>query len=331
MKVTRSHPKHSSVVHHSKNHDGYTNGLLRGVAILAVLVLHTLSTIHFGFRETNPLWQHLVALDQLCRFGVPLFVALSAFSFWQKYQKVEFHWFKFLFTQARKLLPLYVLASIIFYVEFSLAFHLQAHDVLQSFTYQVLMGQADYHLYFVPMIFQLYLLFPILMLVVRKWFWLSLFAAAAFQVWLYLLFSSPTPSLLVTKYFLTDQQQYRWFFTWIFYFVLGMHLPAILSWVKAHSWSLGLLGVGSAVAWWRATQQGLALMLSGIDPIIALRATRLEVFLYASITIVFLFAVAELINAQFRKFSSWCVKLGKISYIAYLFHPLVLQLIFSFV
>lgn len=320
MKKTPALPKH---------HDGYANSLLRGVAILGVITLHFLASLHFIFQVGTFDGRVAIIIDQFCRFCVPLFVALSGFGFWQKYEKVEFKWWRFISTQAGKLLPLYFLASTVFYFTLWSIPSWQSLEIPRSLLFQILTGRADYDLYFVPMIFQLYLLFPVVRWISKKLPWISLAAAGIFQIWLYQLYNAPHPTPFITKYLLTDQQQYVWFFSWIFYYFLGMHLPKITRVIEQQKWLLlvCVVGVMTTFAW--AVQQATHQMTMGVDPIIALRFTREPILYYDAFIIIALMSIAQMAGTKMRKITRPLCVLGKWSYTIYLFHTLVLRMLFA--
>jgi len=307
--------------------DTYVSEFLRGIAITAVIALHVLSLPHGIY--TAPHTQLIaVAIDQLFRFCVPLFVAMSGYGFWMKYQYLKLDAVRFWWSQIKKLLPLYVLASAVCYVTFMLIPQWLSASVTRSFPLQLLTGQADYHLYFVPMIFQMYFLFPVIFLFVKKLPWISLLLTAVFQVWLYFQFGTATQHPFFAQHFLTDQQQYFWWFSWIFYFILGMHLPRVLAKVKKHLWLGIFVTTGVLITWISLVAECISQLHNGIDPIIVLRTTRIPVLIYSTFVLFFLFSVAKSISPQLRKWSTPFSRLGKFSYVIYLFHTLVLRFLF---
>ncbi len=119
--------------------------LLKGFAILAVVAIHVINV----FIGRNP---SLINFDQFLRFSVPLFTALSGLALAKKYLvKLEIK--NFYQSRLLKLLPLYILWSAIYWLV-----------TRQSFPF-------EYHLYFVPMIFQAYLIFPFILPIIRKLPW----------------------------------------------------------------------------------------------------------------------------------------------------------------
>lgn len=304
----------------SSPRDQYVNNLLRGIAILGVLVIHVQSSVHGGFWLGSATWRLFTFLDQLSRLCVPLFVALSGYGFWQKYQGVELKPWEFIKRQASKLLPLYLAYSALAYgVMYFTSYRYLSP--LPSFFLQVLTGQADYQLYFVPMIFQLYLLFPWLRLLVQKFRGYSLAVAAIFQVGLY----------SVSSHLGSDQQQYVWFFTWIFYFILGMHLPEAIAWFNRSLKGVWGITIASLVAWLTVSWLAMVQIGSGVDPIVALRFTRIEILVYATLTVICLFVLGYRASDRVVRATKPFTYLGNYSYPIYLFHTMVLRAIFAFI
>lgn len=288
------------------------SNLLRGIAIIAVVSIHFFGGFPGLYSSTSPYLNFYVTLDQLARFCVPLFVALSGYGLWQKYQTNSINYPSFIKRQATKFIPLYLLTTLLSYFIFKLVPQWQLSSSLDSLFIQIIAGRADYHLYFLPMIFQFYLLFPILLKIVQKFRGSSLLVSAIFQLWLYQLYSHP-PS-----YFVTDQQQYLWFFTWIFYFILGMHLGNITRSLKFTTLITAIILITSSIS----------LIKQGIDPIIALRFTRISIMLYATTAIITLTKIVSTIKAN--SVTKLVSTIGASSYPIYLFHTLILRLFFEY-
>ena len=84
---------------------------LKALAIILVILIHTLSSFQESvFVGFNGRWQTLaVLIDKLCRFSVPLFVALSAHGLSQSYLKKPLNYLQFLRQRLWKLIPKYLL------------------------------------------------------------------------------------------------------------------------------------------------------------------------------------------------------------------------------
>jgi peptidoglycan/LPS O-acetylase OafA/YrhL len=68
----------------------------------------------------------------------------------------------------------------------------------------------------------------------------------------------------------------------------------------------------------------------GVDPIIALRFTRLQILIYDSFLIIFLMAIAQMAGSKMRRVTKPLCIMGKWSYAIYLFHTLALRILFAF-
>lgn len=305
-----------------------TDTFLRGIAIVLVIVIHFLSSFKespFINQSENQLWA--VSLDQLARVAVPLFVALSGYGLMLKYQDTTLYWHEYLKKRVFKLIPLYVLWSFIYWFIFLFIPQWRPTPELKPLFGQLIFGNADYHLYFVPMIFQFYLLFPFLLQPVKKFPKVILLTTAALQLLFYVLISEKVTGQPGTSFFQSDQKQYIWFFSWLFYFVLGMSLPRVITWISQVFWRekvvyLLTLGAGLLVSW-----SALSAIQQGVDPLVALRFTRWQILIYASITIVSMF----LLTRRVKMFPRWTLWLGENSYLTYLSHTLLLRVIFIFI
>lgn len=304
------------------------NTLLRAVAILCVLLIHTLSSIQPSpFYADSGIWQWVaVGLDQAARISVPLFVALSGYGLWIKYGStldpvgVPRFWFR----RLSKLLPAYLLWSVVFGIVFLIFPTWTTRETLPSFPWQLVWGRADYHLYFVPMIVQLYLLFPVFAWVQRRWPLALATAALLLQLTWYAYYSYGGNVPLELVFFRGDSEQYLWSPNWIWYFVLGMQLPTILARTRGTLWQ-GILLIATCIAWVWLVWLAVTTINSGTDPLIALKFTRFEVMAFATLAI----PTAWIVAGKFRRLPPMLQWLGDWSYHIYLSHTLVLRLIFN--
>lgn len=288
--------------------------ILKFLAVTAVIVIHVVSR----YQQTNI----LIAVDQLQRFCVPLFVALSGFGLALGYTHKAINLLDFFRKRALRLLPWYLFFAtvIIFAVTYIFHENFALYDHLAIWRLYVL-GRADIHLYFVPMILQLYLLFPILLVLFKK-FPPIIFVILTFfwQVIWYFLISQQTETILNNNSLWPDYQQYVHFASWIFYFVLGMYLAGQTN-SFGKKWLVpGFLIAAVGLVW--STLNSFGLVSSGINIIVAQRFTRLPVLLYATGVII--------MANYFISTSQLLVRLGKVSFIVYLSHTLILRLFFYF-
>lgn len=281
----------------------------KGLAIIAVVAIHAFSST-IGNSPVN------LFVDQLSRFTVPLFVALSGYGLSKSLEKALCHpelvsgsknqmpkqvrhdigvVINYYAKRVLKLLPWFLFASVLILI------YKGGYDFLNYHTWtMILRGQADYHLYFVPMIFRLYLIFPLLYYLVTKRPRLMLILALVLQVVWY----------EYSRDWL-DQMQYLRLESWIFYFVLGIYL-SFRPMIHASKYML-LFGLILTFGHAYLLQQ------SGVDMLIATRFTRLPVILYATGVILFFY------NRQLASPAGGLTILGKYSYQIYLLHTLTLR------
>lgn len=304
--------------------------LAKAVAICAVVGLHFLALFPETLYTAEGKGIYFIVLNQIARFSVPLFLALSGFGLARKYQHEIPSLREFFMRRVSKLLPPYLLWSVILLAIMRISDSWQQSQ--GSLWESLLYGEADYHLYFVPVIFQLYLLFVFLLKIKRRQLlWLVLASGLLQAVWFVAIrYLAAQESTLLTG--LTDDQvQYRLLTNWIFYFVFGVLLSQLnlerlrrLTFLKP---VLALVVLGSLV--WAVTDSQEVIKTTG-DIIFATGFTRLPVFVYATgvITAVTVYGQQLLAGVSLEK--NPLMFIGRHSYAIYLSHTLVLRIIEAF-
>ncbi|MFH1207472.1 MAG: acyltransferase [Patescibacteria group bacterium] len=131
---------------------------LRGVAILAVMAIHTTNpyTVLAGMSVLGVI---LMIANKIAGFAVPLFIFLSGFVLWARYGNFfNLRWFYK--KRARAILPVYVFATVFYTI--ALYFVNAKHFTAGTFLIDFLIGNTSYHLWFFILIMQFYLFYPIL-------------------------------------------------------------------------------------------------------------------------------------------------------------------------
>lgn len=213
-----------------------TADLLRVLAIFAVLVIHAT-----GGNETAFAAGHVwlsddflgVLLNQLARFSVPVFVALSGFGLTMKYAgpggdsvmdgtAVK----EFYLGRAVKILLPFVFWTILYFfllkrfvwaAEAGIFANIGTNAVL-LLGYLATQG-VDYHFYFFIIILQCYLLFPLLMRVRRWWVWMILLLVQ-------LAFTAPAHELFLLAGIRRPSFFSACIIYWAFWFYTGIMLAA---------------------------------------------------------------------------------------------------------
>lgn len=287
--------------------------LLKIFAVVAVIMIHIISAYQTA---------QFVALDQVFRFSVPMFVALSGFGLMLGYNKKSFNLLNYFVRRVGKLIPWYLFWATIIILAVTFIWHEDQALYHGAKLWRLyILGQADYHLYFVPMIIQLYLLFPLLLFLFRRFPpWFLVILTFLWQVGWYLLISQKTEVIANNNVIWPDQEQYRNFATWIFYFVLGMFLATKVDDRSKKYLIIGIIGTISGLILCITNSQDT--VARGMDVLVATRFTRIPVLLYATGTII----LGKYLISNFK--FSFPVRLAGVSYIVYLLHPLVLRVFF---
>ncbi len=278
--------------------------ILKALAIIGVVWIHIGAYLLFLYPFWSPDWKNLVILDQIWRFSVPLFVALSGYTLAARYKETKINLAEFFQRRVLRVLPLYFLWAI---VSFSL------NQTGYPFWQAILLGRADYHLYFVPMIIQLYLLFPFLLWLIKRFPRLIVAVTLVWQVALFNRFGSGSWS---------DQEQYLFFGAWLWYFILGIY-GATAKIRGGWLWLVALVGG----LWWAVKD---AFDLAQVrDLIIATRFTKLSILIFSTGAIGVGLMWGKYLNFLPRFLKRLLVLVGRESYLIYLSHVLIVQLYFA--
>lgn len=283
---------------------------IRAVVALSVIMIHV-SGIYVAFSSTA------YFANQLTRFAVPFFILLSGFSlYYSDINRKPESYFSFLGKRLKKIAIPYVIWTFLFMLY---------HMIVNNKTYSIkeipeilLFAQAHYHLYFVIIIVQLYLIYPFL----RKFFekhhrlilWVSLVISLYYQTSVYLSLMKINLLPLIPM----GLQPHMVVFTWIFFFVLGMELAKgseALNTVIRHRWLLGL-------GW--AASLGLVFIDGKLTHTFE-SSIRPSVMVYVVLSFYFFYSLSNALKAGFPKLEAALSWLSGQSYFIYFFHAMVLS------
>lgn len=216
--------------------------LLRALAALSVIVIHiTASPLVFGTKGS--LYHYLVTIaNQFARFSIPAFVFVSGLVLFYNYRSFQnTNWTIYFKKRVTFVLVPYFIWSIIYFALRNIFSHkeLAASDTILQFLGSLFRGDGYYHLYFVVLIFQFYLIFPLIMpawLRLRKHIGIFTVLICFFYFsYIYMLFYNIKPFQGPIISFLF-QYQGKLFLTWFGFFALGAYCALRLDEVR-HSLS----------------------------------------------------------------------------------------------
>lgn len=237
----------------------------RVAAMLAVVTIHVTSTYLDAASGYLLLGRNLAFyLNQITRSSVPLFLLLSGLSLGLAQRPMAAGAFY------RRRLSKIGLPYLFWFAVYFLFEHRGALGEVEpgALVRSLLMGQAAPHLYFIVILIQLYLLYPLLRRAVARWPWATLLVAAfvTYAIGVLYLFERFDTWLIPWQL-----RPYLWilFPTWAFYFVAGQTiaarcLPALERFTRRAA--PAILAVGAAAAVLYGAESAVTGRLDAIKP-----------------------------------------------------------------
>lgn len=205
--------------------------ILRALAILAVIMIHATGFMLTKLSRDSIYYVPYSFLQYASSFAVPVFIWISGFVTFYSYLDKPMTG-RMLGSFYRKRL----LTTVIPYILFSIVYYWFRHpgydnllsaSSLRHFGYLLLTGGAYTHLYYMFIILQFYLLFPLLLYAAKKCgkhAWIAFLAGTALQ-WAYYFFNR---EVVVNLTSIPDvfHKTGSWFLSYMAYYMLGAFLAA---------------------------------------------------------------------------------------------------------
>nr|WP_245247260.1 MULTISPECIES: acyltransferase [unclassified Paenibacillus] len=293
--------------------------VVRAVAILAVLIIHSTSDATVELPIGSGSQAMYLALNKLSNFAVPVFIIMSGIVLFYKYQGGGFggsQVVQFYVKRVKHVLFPYVLWSLFYYLYNQWIFdRANLHMDWSSFAGLLPWAEASYHLYFMVIIVQFYLLFPLMMWLCRfTWFrrsliWIGLVIQGAFYSYNHWVEPiSHMPSLCVNYFSMFTLG--GWF---------GLHYETFAAWLKKHFvWVLpATILIGCSFL-------GLFLLESRMSIFLDGAWYHVLFFVYAAFAGMSLIRLGQLLLHFAMPAARALMALGAASFGIYLIHPAVL-------
>ncbi len=166
------------------------------IVCMAVIIFSHVTSVYLDVAsdrgETGGLFKSVLSLNVAARFGVPCFMMISFFIYWHQLYEKGRSWTELLKRRFKRLVPAFVCWSL-FYVAFHKLVQMATGSSMSPglgenlnllnprvFAKVFLLGRAEYHLYYLPVVMQCLLLIPLLRLLWRRpvvsWAWIGLTA-----------------------------------------------------------------------------------------------------------------------------------------------------------
>ncbi|MBL0387285.1 acyltransferase [Tumebacillus sp. ITR2] len=321
-------------------------GHLRSVAFLAVVTQHAIGMFT---RTAGVNLSDLVVLSvlfNLVKFAVPMFVFITGLVIFYNYYE-ELKLGSYLYKRVREIIVPYLIWSVFYYMYW--AYDAAGHS-WREFPSILLTGSGYYHLWFVAMIFQFYLLYPLFRLLFK---WLKSVMKSERIVIPFLLVLTGV-FIVCTQFIVSHSGEWhsnifglrgmlnyvdRTFPVWYLYFVIGgvaaMSITKWRAWMeKLQSWNYAVFAV--TLGW--VTYQ----LASGIVPNakpphdVALwigisNSFKASMILFTLSSFVLLYQIAMRLSAKRNLLTKLSDLIGKYSYGTFLAHAFLLDVVYKWV
>lgn len=139
---------------------------MRAICCVLVVIIHVTAAFWYTFKTGSLPFKAIVVLNTLSKFAVPSFVLISGFVLYYVYSNKKIEPLNFYRKRLSKVFVPYFVWSVLYIVVNYLAYERPVD--LKSLIYYFGLGKANYHLYYICLILQLYILFPILIKLFQK-------------------------------------------------------------------------------------------------------------------------------------------------------------------
>lgn len=293
---------------------------LRGLAIIGIIAIHSLNE-GYGNNELIALMN--MNLEQVSTYSIPAFLFISGLVLTYNYSNKEFHYTDFIRKRLSVILVPYIIWSCI-YLLYRIFLEQDSISLIMAVK-KIMVGSAYFHLYYIILIMQFYLLFPLILNLVQKTkphhreLLITTF-----------LFNMVVISLYYFQFDILDERIIRKIFIfWVFYFILGSVMGSKLDQYRHLLSNISMKYLGSLLL-----IALLYLLYSYYTDGLFMEQTNIfwlrpQVLIYSSICVIVLFKLISELDKKYL--SGWPSRslneVGKYSFGIYLSHMLIIELL----
>ncbi|WP_434578077.1 acyltransferase [Thermoanaerobacterium thermosaccharolyticum] len=293
--------------------------VLKGISIIAVLIIHTTGIAVSDLDKSSLSYIVFAVLNRFSQFAVPAFIFASSMLLMYNYGDSN-DWKLFYKKRFKNVLLPYIVWTMIYGIYLYVIYNEPLKSILT--VENLFLGGMFYHLYFIVIIVQLYLLFPILLYIyklISKNTYTVVLSIVLFQM----------IDVIVYRYFISKffQNSSLLFITYISFIIAGIYVGEnIREWGKYYhkKW----LNSFFAVIVFGYLFIDISLKVFANKPI-NLHLYNIYYYTYTLVTSLFFFALSTKI-LNYHALSGLLTSTGKLSFGIYLSHPLFLDVLKHF-
>jgi peptidoglycan/LPS O-acetylase OafA/YrhL len=300
---------------------------LRAICIIAVVLIHATSdaTVRWGtselaLAEGSKTQLFYFAINIMSSFAVPVFILISGLVLFYQYYD-EWDRKKAVYFYKKRILTVvvpYLIWSFIYYLFNQWLSHHEVNFNLLTFLKMLVWADSSYHLYFMLIIIQFYIVFPLLLTLLKasKWFEGMLFPLGVLVQGSF---------YVITHWFVTIHHTPSLAFTYFSLFMLGgsigISYERFMQWMhkyKVWVFPATLISCTAVVALFLNNRYGSYYFFENTWFVISLNV-------YAMLVSLTLLWLGRIISNKYTAFYTWIVSLGACSFGIYLIHPILLS------
>ncbi len=301
-------------VNNSRKNSLLSIDFMRSICCILVVIIHVTAAFWYVFEQGSLQFKTIIFLNTLSKFAVPAFIFISGFVLYYVYSSRDLHLIDFYKKRMFKVIIPYIIWSTI-YILVNYAAVGQPIN-LKSLTYYFFLGKANYHLYYISLILQFYILFPILLKIYQR------FSNPIIPVGLFTLLNFTFISYVKINF--SD----RIFIYYLMFFILGFLLADFKK--KEIKPSLYFLTLITLIYSMVATYYLLDTYKVLINADLISRYLYKHSWWYFSIvSILFLYSISSFSEKKLPALinNSFITSIGKHSFTIYLCHPLIMKIL----
>lgn len=282
----------------------YELDYMRFIACLAVIIVHITATGVTGYIHGS--FPHIVMLiiNRSFKFTTPIFIFLSGVTSFYSYRKKEFKYFPFIVKRLEKVLVAYLIWCFIYYAAYiKLGIH-NSFDI-NFFIENIRLGTMSYHLYFVIIIVQMYIVGPI---------FYKMLKCSSKKVTILIVFAIIT---MLCAEFIRFEYSDRLFVKYMFFYMLGIYVTLeydkFINFMSKYKY---LIALGYIII------SAIYTYVSFMDMTIYMYVW----FVFSVFAVFFIYSLGLVMKKSLAKIYSFIKLFGQSSYYIYLMHPLILTM-----